>query len=164
MKILANERLKANLTVLATIEAIEKSFRSKFPKSSIDVRVDMSFGLPSIEVKLTLGGGKADYKGGYLANDAMFQTFSIKGALTEDGLDFNGQTINVVGNRTRLKIPSSKPHMVYEQLTVWRNFKVKTPEDLIRRLDTYFTRLRDLVRKHKEEVSEAQGKDISSYI
>lgn len=164
MKILAAQRLQANMPVSEFLEAVEKSFRSKFPKSNISVVAKTGFRIPgSIYITLTLGKGREDYPNGYKENDAMHQTFWIHGVLNEEGTEFNGKPLKVEGNAV-LMLPSSKPHLAYDKVKVWRNFTAKDPQALIRRMDSYFGKLKELVKKNIEGVSEVHKKDMSSYV
>jgi uncharacterized protein YoxC len=133
---------------------LEETILSVFPHSSVSVRFRKTF-KPDFMVSFLLGKEPGDFAHGIKDNDTAAQNFSVEA--NEDGTLKDGAKVHGYNTCGRFYVKSKKPHMVYDSVKVgWRDFS-GGEETIVKRVKTYFEKLKSLLAQHAEDLpSEAK--------
>lgn len=150
----------AMATAAELVTAIETTIRKHFPKSS--VRVVFQPGLkPSILIVFTVAGGKDEVPAGIMHNDLSYTLVHIWGMDKEGNLGPTLQFDPSQGGSILVKPPENS-HLAFGNVKVGLRKKKGTPAQVLKHIDTYFTKLLKALKANKSDLPERQVRKLKS--
>lgn len=147
------------------ITKLEDVIKNIFPKSGVSVKLSKGFGTYFI-LRFTLGADSSEYPNKIIDNDPAYHTIMIDA--NKDGTLPDTTKVEGTGNCGRIYIKSKNPYKVYDGIKIgWRDFS-GNEQQILKRLDIYFKKVKDALLLHADEmdadatklIKDKYGKDI----
>lgn len=147
------------------ITKLEDVVKNIFPKSGVSVKLSKGFGTYFI-LRFTLGADSSEYPNKIIDNDPAYHTIMIDA--NKDGTLPDTTKVKGTGNCGRIYIKSKNPYKVYDGIKIgWRDFS-GNEQQILKRLDIYFKKVKDALLLHADEmdadatklIKDKYGKDI----
>ncbi len=139
-------------------KTLEKKIKSIFPNSNVICKYDENI-INGITIWFTFGKDKSEYANGISQNDIGYSTYHIYG---KGRNDFGQPTFNVTSKNYIIfhtkEIDSDNPmarHMAIKGKRVktnWRDFSTTNVEDVYRKFETYFSRVKLMLKDEKLDI------------
>ena len=151
----------AYTTAAELVSAIERAIRKHFPKSALRVRFESNMMKPGITIVFAIAGSKAEVPNGIMQNDLSYTTLFIWGTDKEGNLEPTLQFDPSQGGRIMTKPPEGS-HLAFGSVKVGLRKKKGTPEQVLKHIDTYFSRLRKTLKANKDNLPANQVSMLKS--
>lgn len=167
-KVMAGESIIENVlyeaasytTAADLMPAIERTIRKHFPKSSL--RVSFQPGLkPSIQIVFAVAGGKDEVPSGIMQNDLSYTLVHLWGMNKEGNLEPTLRFDPSQGGSITVKPPEGS-HLAFGSAKVGLRKKKGTPEQVLKHIDTYFTKLLKTLKANKGNLPARQADMLKS--
>lgn len=154
-KVLESIEESADLATAAElVPAIERAIRKHFPKSSLRVAFKPSL-KPSIQITFAVAGGKDEVPNGIMQNDLSYTSAFIWGMDKEGNLGPKLQFDPSQGGTVMTKPPEGS-HLAFGSAKVGLRKKTGTPAQVLKHVDTYFTKLLKTLKANKGDLPDRQ--------